>query len=66
MAVIGHGIAWLPESAILGELRQGTLVALPDLPEPEVEIRLYRSPQKSRPTVDRFWTALQGDYPAAS
>ncbi len=66
MALLGHGIAWLPAGSITAELAHGTLVALPDLPEATMDIRLFRSPQKSRPLVERFWTALEGDYSTTS
>ncbi len=58
MALLGHGIAWLPEGSIEAELASGSLVRLPGLPEPPVEIRLYRSRQKTRPIVERFWAGF--------
>lgn len=65
MALEGHGIAFLPESAVVREVRQKQL-ACADGGQPawevNMEIRLYRerpSPQRpGKPVVDRLWDYL--------
>ncbi|MRW92806.1 LysR family transcriptional regulator [Duganella sp. FT80W] len=66
MALEGHGIAFLPESAVTRELKQKQLArADRDTAdwEIEMEIRLYRErPSPSRqgkPIVDRLWEFLE-------
>lgn len=57
MALEGHGIAWLPESLVAQELADGQLHSIaPALP---MDIRLYRSGERSRPIVDKIWRALE-------
>lgn len=65
MALEGHGVVFLPESAVTRELRQKQLArADGGLPEWEVnmEIRLYRerpsSPRPGKPVVSRLWDYL--------
>jgi DNA-binding transcriptional LysR family regulator len=65
MALEGHGIAFLPQSSVLREVRYKQLAAA-DRGEPawavEMEIRLYRErPTQQRagkPVVDRLWNHL--------
>lgn len=55
MAIEGHGVAWLPKSLVASEIASGALVvAAPELP---MDIRLYRSADRSRPFLDRVWKA---------
>ncbi|MBN7804475.1 LysR family transcriptional regulator [Agrobacterium rosae] len=56
MAVSGHGVAWIPESLAVNEMKSGQLVraAGPDF-DIEVEIRLYRSHRIRCKQADRFW-----------
>lgn len=55
MAIEGHGVAWLPRSLVAPEIAAGRLVVVaPELP---MEIRLYRSADRSRPFLDRVWEA---------
>lgn len=62
MVLAGRGVAWVPESLIGEELRNGQLVPAAD-PSWYIaaEIRLYRARQQSRPAVERFWAATIGD-----
>lgn len=53
MVIAGHGVSWLPESLIRRELASGILHDLgADL---SIEIRLYRSAEKTRPAVVKLW-----------
>lgn len=55
MALEGHGVAWLPRSLVAAEIAAGTLaVVAPELP---MDIRLYRSADRSRPFLERVWAA---------
>lgn len=55
MAIEGHGVAWLPKSLVAPEIASGRLVVVaPELP---MDIRLYRSADRSRPFLDRVWQA---------
>lgn len=55
MAIEGHGIAWLPKRLVAAEIASGALVVVaPELP---MEIRLYRSADRSRPFLERVWAA---------
>ncbi|MGJ4929129.1 LysR family transcriptional regulator [Bradyrhizobium sp. HKCCYLS2038] len=57
MALEGHGLAWLPRSLIARDLDEGALILLgPEIP---LEIRLYRSLRRTRPVVERVWTAAR-------
>lgn len=55
MVLAGHGIAWLPESLIRRDLASGELRDLGA--DVKMEIRMYRSAQKSRQAVARVWEA---------
>ena len=60
MAIEGHGVAWLPRSLVAPELRTGTLqVVAPELP---MDIRLYRSAERTRPLVEKVWAAAIAPY----
>lgn len=56
MAVLGRGVAWLPESEILTELERGDLVLAGDpsyvIPS---EIRLFRSREPLSRAAEEFW-----------
>ncbi|MGC5778751.1 LysR family transcriptional regulator [Methylobacterium sp. NFXW15] len=55
MALGGHGVAWLPASLVAREVAAGTLTAVsPAMP---MEIRLYRSAERTRPFLDQVWNA---------
>ena len=62
MALEGHGVAWLPESIIVHELQTGTLAPLG--PEAIMEIRLYRSQDKTRRVVEELWAHLNPQPPS--
>ncbi|MDT3376764.1 LysR substrate-binding domain-containing protein [Labrys neptuniae] len=57
MALDGHGVAWLPRSLVADEIAEGTLMVI--APEMPMDIRLYRSADRSRPFVDRVWSAAR-------
>ncbi|MCV0426296.1 MAG: LysR family transcriptional regulator [Roseibium sp.] len=56
----GHGVTFLPERAVKRELAEGKLVRV-SKPEFEVEVyvKLYRSIERSRPQLERFWRLSQ-------
>ncbi|NPU15175.1 LysR family transcriptional regulator [Bradyrhizobium sp. 83002] len=57
MALEGHGLAWLPRSLIARDLDEGSLILLgPEIP---LDIRLYRSVRRTRPIVERVWSAAR-------
>lgn len=59
MVRAGRGLAWLPESQVKDDLRQGTLVVAGDerwvVP---VEIRLFRPKDGLPPKSEEFWAAV--------
>lgn len=62
MVLEGHGIAWLPDSAVQRETRRKQLAPAAGEAElsqwsGEMEIRLYRDRDRRREVVDRAWTA---------
>ncbi|MBI3149353.1 MAG: LysR family transcriptional regulator [Betaproteobacteria bacterium] len=64
MVLEGHGVAWLPESAVQRETRRRQLVSAVDPSDlrswsGEMEIRLYRDSERRRPVVDRIWGAVE-------
>lgn len=59
MVLAGRGVAWVPESLVVEELRSGQLVPAADTSwYVSAEIRLYRARQQSRLPVEQFWTAV--------
>jgi DNA-binding transcriptional LysR family regulator len=69
MAVHGHGVAWLPESAARREVKEGILVLAADAPANGeasgasswcgvMDIRIYRDRSNRRPAVERIWNHL--------
>ena len=60
MAIEGHGIAWLPDSAVNGANRTRSLALAGDeIWFGEMEIRLYRDRTQSKPLLDRLWEYLE-------
>ncbi len=60
-ALAGAGVAWLPRSLIVTDLKERRLVpAGANLPEAELEIWLYRAAHASSPTVENLWKAAKG------
>lgn len=55
MVIASHGVAWLPESLIRRELASGILCDLGA--DVAVEVRLYRSAEKTRRAVVKVWEA---------
>jgi DNA-binding transcriptional LysR family regulator len=61
----GHGVAWMPGGLIASELASGQLVPAGDFSwELELETRLYRRADTSRPRVMQAWSALKDGLPA--
>jgi LysR family transcriptional regulator, hypochlorite-specific transcription factor HypT len=59
MALEGHGIAFLPESAVRRELHsQELIVAGDERWSLELEIRIYRERRNTKPVVARLWNHL--------
>ena len=63
MALEGHGIAFLPYSAVKKELRAKKLVSAGDKLEMTMDIRVYRerpaSPEAAKSHAQALWTYLQ-------
>jgi DNA-binding transcriptional LysR family regulator len=60
MALEGHGIAFLPHSAVTRELKQKQLAPAGSAEwQVEMEIRVYRERQGSTPFIERLWRHLQ-------
>jgi len=60
MTLAGEGIAWLPQSAIEGELARGELIAAGGGEwRMALEIRVYRDATQRNPLVAALWKALQ-------
>ena len=61
MAIEGHGVAWLPDSALnAGGGRTRSLVSAGDERwSAEIEIRLYRERGVGKPLRDRLWEVLE-------
>ncbi|BEV17924.1 LysR family transcriptional regulator [Herbaspirillum sp. DW155] len=74
MAVEGHGIAWLPASAVSREIAEGklTLAIAPNDSEAleqglwcdEMDIRVYRRLDGATPDIDRIWNYLKAEHGA--
>ena len=57
MALDGRGVAWLPRSLVVEDLRRGRLVtAAPTSWRIAIEVRLYRSDARTTPVVAAFWS----------
>jgi len=62
MALEGHGVAFLPSSAVRREVKARKLVSAGDGLDMPMDIRLYRErtpPGKGKRTVAKFWDDLQ-------
>ncbi len=62
MAIEGHGVAFLPASAVRRELRSQRLVRAGEGFETTLDIRIYRErpgSRKAKGSVDAFWNDLQ-------
>ncbi|WP_420002529.1 LysR substrate-binding domain-containing protein [Arenibacterium sp. LLYu02] len=58
--LVGLGVAFVPEAVVRRELQNGTLqkISAPEF-EVSVDIKLYRSIERSRPELERFWMLAQ-------
>ena len=62
MAIEGHGIAFLPASAVRRELRSQRLVSAGEGYDTTLDIRIYRErpgTRKAKGSVDAFWNDLE-------
>ena len=60
MTLAGEGVAWLPRSAIAGELARGELIAAGGGDwSMALEIRVYRDATQRNPLVSSLWKSLQ-------
>lgn len=61
MALIGSGVAWLPESSIRSELAAKRLIPVgSDSDRLKINIRLYKSSTRQRTQVGQLWRAVGG------
>jgi DNA-binding transcriptional LysR family regulator len=61
MALEGHGLAWLPESAVQRDVKSKRLARCGDAHwTGTMEVRLYRERGAHREVVDRVWQAAAG------
>jgi DNA-binding transcriptional LysR family regulator len=59
MVVGGHGLGWLPESSVLKELADGSVVLAGQEPWfGSLEVRVYRSASNSNRLIDYIWSLL--------
>lgn len=69
MALEGHGIAFLPSSAVRKEVRARKLVPAGGELEAALDIRIYRErpgTRKAKGPVEKFWTDLQAHLERAA
>jgi LysR family transcriptional regulator, hypochlorite-specific transcription factor HypT len=60
MAVEGHGVAWLPDSAVTRELKARQLVSAgAEQWCGEMQVRLYRERQSTKPLLNQLWMYLE-------
>jgi DNA-binding transcriptional LysR family regulator len=63
MALVGEGIAWLPNSLIASELASGTLVAAGGAAwNVDLELRVYRDASNRDELLGRLWSHLKSVY----
>jgi DNA-binding transcriptional LysR family regulator len=61
MVLAGHGIAWLPETSVREELGRLTIQVM-DIPaNGSMDVRIYRSMDRTRPLVERLWSFLSAN-----
>ncbi|MDZ4360071.1 MAG: LysR substrate-binding domain-containing protein, partial [Variovorax sp.] len=68
MALEGHGIAFLPASAVRKEVRAKKLVSAGEGLETVLDIRIYRerpAARKAKGPVEKFWNDLRQRLEAA-
>ncbi len=62
MALEGHGVAWLPDSSVVRELKSKSLALVDSRWQEQMQIRIYRdrSPPVSatKPLVEQLWNLL--------
>ncbi|MFK7940920.1 MAG: LysR family transcriptional regulator [Roseovarius sp.] len=59
MILEGFGMGWLPRRLCQDELDSGQLSVVDKGLSAELEIRLYRGTDHSKPTLEKFWAQLQ-------
>ncbi len=73
MTIHGHGVAWLPESAVRTEVQEGKLTVAANVPRDgeelgpetwcgEMDIRIYRDRESTKPVVTRLWNHLSRNH----
>ena len=63
MAIVGSGLAWLPESMVLEDLKAGRFVQVEgDQWVIDLDIRIYRHAEPRRPQVEMLWDYLLEKY----
>ncbi|SNZ21167.1 transcriptional regulator, LysR family [Cohaesibacter gelatinilyticus] len=56
----GHGITFLPEGVVKRELAEGILIKVSQPAyETQIDVKLYRSIERARPELERFWRLAQ-------
>lgn len=55
----GFGMGWLPLSLCRREIGTGRFAVVDDRLSTDLEIRLYRDPRSTKPTLDMLWKQLQ-------
>lgn len=62
MALEGHGVAFLPQSAVTRELKQKQLALAGGTDwQVEMEVRIYRERQGSSPFLERLWRHVEAE-----
>lgn len=61
MVMAGFGMGWIPSDLCRSELQQGCLTQLDNTHlTADLEVRLYRERSNQKPSVTRFWDAING------
>lgn len=58
MILEGFGIGWLPLSLCRQELEEGRLAIVDERLATDLEVRIYRDPKNTKPTLDGLWRRL--------
>ena len=54
----GFGMGWLPQSLCHREITAGQFLVVDDRLATDLEVRLYRDPRRTKPTLDALWKTL--------
>lgn len=58
MILEGFGMGWLPLSLCVNELNEGRLAIVDERLATDLEVRIYRDPKNSKPTLESLWKQL--------